>query len=641
MFSSNTSQVSNAANYIEDVFSTYLYSGTGAAQTITNAIDLANYGGLVWGKMRNNSFNNFLQDTIRGTGKSLCTNNTDGNVFPSQYITAFNSSGFTLGTNLTVNGSGYTYTSWAFRKQPKFYTQGTYTGTGSVQNIAHDLGSVPGFIIVKDTTNDGSAWAVYHRSNGNTKYMWLNSDAAPATSSGYWNNTDPTSTQFTVGTNGNVNQSGATFVYYVFAHDAGGFGLTGTDNVISCGSFTTDASRDATITLGYEPQWVLIKQTSAANSWGIYDTMRGWASSNQNYLIPNLNIAEGTINATNFVPTATGFNVSSPYENNATYIYIAIRRGPMKVPTSGTSVFSPNATTGSTGTAITTNFPVDLYVWQNRDGTYSNVWQDRLRGIPDTDTTGVTLTSQSTLAEQSGGYNGAYQPWNTGLRINSGASGANSIYWNFRRAPSFFDEVCYTGDGTNGKAYNHNLTVIPELVIVKSKSNTANWKVLYQPAMRVLTLNTTAAYESAANTKYYFGNDTIDISPTATQFTVSNGGSLNVSGAIYVTYLFATCPGVSKVGSYTGTGATQTISCGFTGGARFVLIKRTDSTGDWYVWDTARGMVSGTDPYLLLNSTAAEANANRIYTTTGGFEIVSTSAGINANGGTYIYLAIA
>ena len=132
-----------------------------------------------------------------------------------------------------------------------------------------------------------------------------------------------------------------------------------------------------------------------------------------------------------------------------------------------------------------------------------------------------------------------------------------------------------------------------------------------------------------------------DTSPTSSVFTVGTNSSVNTASATYVAYLFATCAGVSKVGSYTGTGATQTISCGFTGGARFVLIKRTDSTGDWYVWDTARGMVSGTDPSLLLNSTAAEVNANSIYTTTGGFQIVSTAAGINASGGSYIYLAIA
>ena len=104
---------------------------------------------------------------------------------------------------------------------------------------------------------------------------------------------------------------------------------------------------------------------------------------------------------------------------------------------------------------------------------------------------------------------------------------------------------------------------------------------------------------------------------------------------------FASCPGVSKVGSYSGTGATQTINCGFTGGARFVLIKRTDSTGGWYAWDTARGMISGTDPYILLNTNTAEVNANNVYTTGVGFQIVGTGAGINASGGTYIYLAIA
>jgi hypothetical protein len=126
-----------------------------------------------------------------------------------------------------------------------------------------------------------------------------------------------------------------------------------------------------------------------------------------------------------------------------------------------------------------------------------------------------------------------------------------------------------------------------------------------------------------------------------TSTTLSAFSGFEGVGVSCVAYLFATCAGVSKVGSYTGTGATQTISCGFTGGARFVLVKRTDSTGDWYVWDTARGMVSGTDPSLLLNSTAAEVNANSIYTATGGFQIVSTASGINTNGASYIFLAIA
>jgi hypothetical protein len=100
---------------------------------------------------------------------------------------------------------------------------------------------------------------------------------------------------------------------------------------------------------------------------------------------------------------------------------------------------------------------------------------------------------------------------------------------------------------------------------------------------------------------------------------------------------------VSKVGSYTGTGALQTINCAFTTGARFVLIKRTDSTGDWFVWDSARGISSGTDPYLLLNDLSAEVTGtNYVDTDTTGFKVTAAApAGINASGGTYIFLAIA
>ena len=110
-----------------------------------------------------------------------------------------------------------------------------------------------------------------------------------------------------------------------------------------------------------------------------------------------------------------------------------------------------------------------------------------------------------------------------------------------------------------------------------------------------------------------------------------------------MTYLFATCPGVSKVGSYTGTATTKQIDCGFTAGARFVLIKRTDSTGNWHVWDTARGIISGNDPYLLMNDAVAEVtNTDYIDPYSAGFELSSTApAAINANGGTYIFLAIA
>ena len=117
----------------------------------------------------------------------------------------------------------------------------------------------------------------------------------------------------------------------------------------------------------------------------------------------------------------------------------------------------------------------------------------------------------------------------------------------------------------------------------------------------------------------------------------------NASSYTYIAYLFASLDGISKVGSYTGTGSNVNVDCGFTAGSRFILIKRTDSSGDWYVWDTERGIVSGNDPYLLLNSDAAEVtNTDYIDPLNAGFTVTSSApAALNASGGTYLFLAIA
>ena len=148
---------SAAPAYIEDVFSTYLYTGNGSTQTITNGIDLAGKGGLVWIKGRSLGYSHYLANTNRGASKYLATNRSDAENYNGNYtdtLTSFNSNGFSLGADSlgSVNTSGDTYTSWTFRKQAKFFDVVTYTGNGSDQNIPHNLGSVPGFVVVKRTS---------------------------------------------------------------------------------------------------------------------------------------------------------------------------------------------------------------------------------------------------------------------------------------------------------------------------------------------------------------------------------------------------------------------------------------------------------------------------------------------------------
>jgi hypothetical protein len=256
------------------------------------------------------------------------------------------------------------------------------------------------------------------------------------------------------------------------------------------------------------------------------------------------------------------------------------------------------------------------------------VWIDRLRGGE------RYLDSGATTAEGSGLT--GWKLEQTGQIINSIRNTSSTTYidWLFRRAPGFFDVVAYTGTGASPRTVNHNLAAVPELMIVKSRSDPgSSWGVYYGVNTAAVILNGTYALITVSD----WWNNT---SPTSSLFTV--GPSFNGSFT-YIAYLFASCPGVSKVGSYTGTGTTLQVNCGFTAGARFVLIKRTDSTGDWYVWDTARGIISGNDSYLLLNSYAAEVtNTDYIDPYSAGFEISSTApAAINANGGSFIFLAVA
>ena len=627
------------ANYIEDVFSTYLYTGNGSTQTITNGIDLSTKGGLVWVKSRSgaaSSSNHILQDTVRGANKQL-RSNTTGAEGSDAVNWAFNSSGFSMNTSISyLNDSSTNYVSWTFREQPKFFDIVTYTGDGANRTIAHNLGSVPGCIIIK-RTDAIEDWNVYHRSLANTQYMILSGTAAALTGTTRWNSTTPTGTVFSLGTSTVVNASGGTYIAYIFAHDAGGFGLTGADNVISCGTFTTDGSGNATVSLGYEPQWVLFKNSAAAGSWRIYDSMRGVATGgNDAVLFANLSAAEDS-GSDAIDLTSTGFLIKGQTASNA-HIYIAIRRGPMKVPTTGTKVFSPTAANNAQGTVNTTGFPVDMQIMNIRSGYGANgVLSTRLLDVSsNTTSSGRYLRTPSTSAESAS--SDITQYWdNTGFQTSSNWAGSGMIYWSFGRAPSCMDVVCYTGTGV-ATTVSHNLQAVPELMIVKCRNTAAQFWATYSATTgsnKFLQLNAT---DAAATLSSVWNNTT----PTSSVFTVGTRDETNGSTFTYVAYLFATCAGVSKVGSYTGTGATQTVACGFgASGARFVLVKRTDTTGDWYVWDSARGMVSGTDPSLLLNSTAAEVNANSVYAISTGFQIVSTAAGINASGGTYIFLAFA
>ena len=629
--------------YVDDVFSTYLYEGTGSAQTITNGIDLAGEGGAVWFKVRNFADNHTLQDSERKTGTyhdDLCPNENQAETTNRPWgISSMNSDGFTIGgSNAQINSSSYNYASWTFRKARGFFDVVTYTGDGNTsQQIAHSLGSVPGMVVVKNSSSSGH-WVVNHVSTGaGTGRLFLNQTNANSTGSAtaYWNSTAPTSTHFTVGADSNVNASGNTFVAYIFAHDDQSFGANGDEAVIKCGSYTGDGTTSLSVNVGFEPQFLIIKRTDSTEDWHIFDNMRGVASDgNDNPLKSNNNYTESSSSGEYISFTPTGFQVNSTGSpvggNNGNYIYIAIRR-PHKLPETGTDVFAIDRYSGSTTLPFEAPFAPDLAFIKHETSSSSWFWIDRLRG-------NNSLKSNNNTADSS------HSSYNVQFRGAFSQSWTDYIGYMFRRATGFFDMVNYIGNSPNSSSSDyqtitHNLGATPELIFVKNRENNWHWSVYSQSLgnSKRLILNLDDAQQTDGSAYW------TSTSPTSTNFTVGYDPYVNKGDDHHIAYLFASLDGISKIGTYTGTGNDIDIDCGFTNGARFVMVKRTDSANSWFVMDTTRGIGNGDDPYILLNDTGGGVNNNSIIDPySSGFQITGDApSGLNASGGTYLFLAIA
>ena len=624
--------VANPDSLVENNFSTFLYTANATTRTITNNINLSGKGGLVWTKARSGSDAHVLYDTERGTSVRISTNDADGNTTDTNEITAFNSNGYTLnsGGGFT-NDSPTTYVSWTFKKAPKFFDVVTYTGNDTAgRTIAHSLGSVPGMILIKNLT-DADNWMVYHRGlNGGTSpenyYTRLNLTNAEVNDTTFTNGTAPTSSVFSVSNHSTVNGDNKSYVAYVFAHE------TGSDSMIQCGSYThPNDTSTVSVDLGWEPQWILFKANQASTNWYIFDTMRGiveggLSGDGDAALFSNLSNAEN-VNTWGVDVKPTGFNSTGNNIGSGgnTVIYVAIRRPNMATITDATKVFAVDAGNGAIP-EYTAGFVVDFAFY--KELTSSDDWEvhSRLQG------NGKSLNFNSTAAEGTDtGTNLAKFNLDNVSYQGKKDEGSGFIAWMWKRAKGYFDVVAYTGTGS-AKTEAHGLGVAPEMIWVKSRSHARVWRVYHTGIAEThsLSIDDNDAKED---------DDTIwnDTAPTSSVFTVGADNSVNNNNYTYIAFLFATLAGVSKVGSVTHSGSSTDVDCGFTAGARLVMLKRTDATGDWYWWDSTNGIIAGNDPYLLLNDTAAQVtNTDYIDPLASGFQISG-----DFTDGDYIFYAIA
>lgn len=644
--------------YVDDVFNTFLYTGTDANNiTATTGLDMSGEGGMVWFKGRSAVENHMIVDSARGVDYGIYTDATGAQFSISGLGFAaptFTSTGFTVGDAPVINrNTTDTYVAWSFRKQPGFFDVVTYTGDGATsRDINHNLGTSPGAIIIKriDSTSD---WTFQHRYNNNY-VQYLNSTAAQSDSGA---TLQFNSTNFKVvgppsglANDKCTNVSGATYVAYLFAHDAQDFGTGSNESIIKCGSFTTTSTwGNFKEDLGFEPQWLLVKRTDSTDNWVMLDMMRGvtgpgdqalvdtgmfGGDSDDQELQANSSAAESTQGRGGFY--SQGYLGNFGGFGNATYIYVAIRR-PNKPASefAATDLFTPapGLNASANGKVFATTYPVDLSIATNTVDNGVNWYTfDRMRGG------GEYIWTDSASAEASLSYQDQFDHMD-GLYTTNAYNYSSPLWigYEWRRVPSFFDVVCYVGTGS-ARTVTHNLGVAPEMMWVKNRNSAYSWSVYHSGigATKYLTLNT----DVAPTTNAEAWNDT---APTSSVFTVKDDGRVNLSNGNFIAYLFATVAGISKVGSYTGTGGDLNVDCGFSAGARFVLIKRTDASGDWYVYDSARGIAAGNDPYLLLNSTnGGVTNTDYIDPLASGFTVTSGApAALNNTGGTYIFYAIA
>ena len=321
-----------------------LYTGTGARLNVVNAAPF--YTDFVWIKCRSAAQDHNLYDSVRGVNNYLTSDTTAAAVAVSQGLLAFTPSGFTVGTgsDAAVNTLGQTYVAWQWQAgqgSTSSNTNGTitstvsvnasagfsvvtYTGTGANATVGHGLGVAPSLVIAKGrgTQVATSDWATYHASLGNTQRIWLNLTNAAATNSTYWNNTSPTSTTFSLGSEGTVNGSGSTYVAYCWTPIAG---------YSAFGSYTGNASTDGPfVYTGFRPRFILIKNASTTGDWTIMDTARDTYNAAITALYPDLANSEG---GGNVDILSNGFKIhNTTYQNGSgnTMIYAAWAENPFK-----------------------------------------------------------------------------------------------------------------------------------------------------------------------------------------------------------------------------------------------------------------------------------------------------------------------
>ena len=312
-----------------DYFNTVLYTGNDTDNRTVSGVGFQ--PNFLWIKARNNADQHYLVDSVRGSTKVLHSDSTEAEATRVSAVKSFASDGFVLGQEAQVNGNNNSYVSWNWKEEATLFDIVSFTGNGTARTISHSLGSVPKFMIIKDRDNVRN-WGTYHVAIGAGKDAgYLNNNVVPEANNNFWNNTTPTASVFSVGTDGTYNGNGNNYIVYLF----------GNSSVTKCSSYIGNGSSDGTfVHTNFKPAFVLVKRTDSANDWCLYDNKRDTYNVVQDKLQPNQSSAESDDTSMDFVSNGFKFRETGGNFNasGGSYIYMAFAENPFVTSTGNGSI---------------------------------------------------------------------------------------------------------------------------------------------------------------------------------------------------------------------------------------------------------------------------------------------------------------
>jgi len=643
-------------------FNTVIWDGD---STDNRAIEVGFKPDWVWYKTRNAANDHNAVDSTRGATNQLRPNTNSSGYNATDQIKSFTATGFTVGTGGDANASGNTYVAWCWKANGgttssntdgtitstvQANTKGgfsvvTYNGSGNADTVGHGLGAAPKVVIIK-RTNGGAG---FNWINGGAGLSWTSNETLSFDGNGdidtwnYFNATAPTSTVFYLGTGantGSVNDNAGTYIAYCFAEKAGyskfdTYTGNGANNVIST---------------GFEPAWLVIKRTNGTGTWLMYDNKRNTSNPRNTILQANLSDAEVTSSSLVINFLTNGFEVTGNNGdfngNGDKYIYMAFGSDASTAPALADS-FANKLYDGNGGTQLITGlgFSPSMVWLKGRSFADNHNMADTVRGplkyvFPNS--TDLQFTSSNYLSSfDSDGFT-------LGNDGSGNASGQTFVAWTWKansiptinttgtiqsiasaNQTAGFSIVSWTSTSSSSDTIGHGLGVKPDVVLYKKLSATGSWfwyTDVIDGSWDELVLNSNAAKSDFAGT---YATSTTFKSVTSS------------SGANWITYCFASVAGFSKMGTYNGSGSDgNVVATGFK--PSWVIIKRSNSTGGWLMFDSARSPSNPVNDRL-------EANNNQAEQTNSGdkfldfnatdFEANGSDSELNASGGTYIYMA--